>query len=120
MKRASRGGTAERTGGQVQPVCWEDPAQGDAVAVEAIAAAEAALAADDRRIAEAEARRAQEAELEAQLNGAVRRADMEALQQSLHVKGWAWSTMKRDVAAALLAEKPGLRRGAPGSRRSGN
>ncbi|WP_279356766.1 hypothetical protein [Methylobacterium indicum] len=100
-------GTAERTGCQVQPVCWEDPAQGDAVAVEAIAAAEAALAADDRRIAEAEARRAQEAELEAQLNVAARRADMEALQQSLRVKGWAWFKRKHDVAAALLAEKPG-------------
>ncbi|GJD90607.1 hypothetical protein BHAOGJBA_4149 [Methylobacterium hispanicum] len=100
-------GTAERSGGQVQPVCWEDPSQGDQVSLDAITAAEAALAADDVRIAEAETRRAREAELEAQLNGDARRADMEALQQSLRVKGWAWSRRKRDVAAALLAEKPG-------------
>ncbi len=100
-------GTAERSGGQVQPVCWEDPAQGDAVALDAIAAVEAALAADDVRVAEAEARRAREAELEAQLNGAARVADMEALRTSLRVKGWAWSRRKADIANALLAEAPG-------------
>ncbi len=100
-------GTAERSGGQVQPVCWEDPAQGDQASLDAIAAAEAALAADDVRVAEAETRRAREAELEAQLNGAARVADMEALRESLRMKAWAWSRRKRDVAAALLAEKPG-------------
>ncbi|MFH6786609.1 hypothetical protein [Methylobacterium sp. MA0201] len=91
----------------MQPVFWEDPARGDAVAVDAIAAAEAAVAADDRRLAEAEARKRREAELEAELNGDARRADMEALRTSLRVKGWAWSRRKRDVAHALLAEKPG-------------
>lgn len=100
-------GTAERNGGQVQPVFWEDPAQPDAAAVEAISAAEAALAADDCRLAEVEARRAREAELEAELNGDARRADMEALRTSLRTKAWAWSRRKRDVAAALLAEPPG-------------
>ncbi|MET7246979.1 hypothetical protein ABZT49_26855 [Methylobacterium sp. EM32] len=100
-------GTAERSGGQVQPVCWEDPAQGDAVSLDAIAAAEAALAADDVRVAEAEARRAREAELEAELNGDARRADMESLRASLRTKAWAWSSRKRGVAHALLAEKPG-------------
>ncbi len=100
-------GTAERNGGQVQPVCWEDPTQGDAVALDAIAAAEASLAEDDRRAAEVEARRTREAELEALLNGDARRADMEALRASLRTKAWAWSRRKRDVAAALLAEPPG-------------
>ena len=100
-------GTAERSGGQVQPVCWEDPAQDDQVSLDAIAAAEAALAADDVRVAEAEARRAREAELEGLLNGESRRADMEALRASLRTKAWAWSRRKRDVAHALLAEAPG-------------
>lgn len=100
-------GTAERSGGQVQPVCWEDLARGDAVSLDAIAAAEAALAADDVCVAEAETRRAREAELEALLSGDARRADMESLRESLRIRGWAWSRRKADIARALLAEAPG-------------
>lgn len=100
-------GTVERTGGVVVPLCWEDPDQGDQLALDAIASAEAALAEDDRRVVEAEARKRRDAELEAALNGDARRADMEALRESLRLRGWAWSRRKRDVATALLAEKPG-------------
>ena len=84
-------GTVERSGGAVQLVCWEDPAQGDAVAVDAIAAAEASLAEDDGRLALEEQRRRQAEALDAELNGDARRGDLEALRQSLRLKAWAWS-----------------------------
>ncbi|SFE91991.1 hypothetical protein [Methylobacterium sp. yr596] len=100
-------GTVEHTGGAVVPLCWEDESLGDQAVLDAVASAEATLAEDDRRLAEAETRRAREAELEAQLNGAARVADMEALRASLRTKAWAWSRRKRDIAAALLAEPPG-------------
>ncbi|KMO16023.1 hypothetical protein [Methylobacterium platani] len=105
-------GTVERSGGAVQPVCWEDPAQGDAVAVDAIAAAEASLAEDDRRLALEEQRRRQAEALDAELNGDARRGDLEALRQSLRLKAWAWSKRKREVAEALLREPDGAN-GAP-------
>ncbi|MCF4127892.1 hypothetical protein [Methylobacterium sp. SyP6R] len=100
-------GTVERTGGAVVPLCWEDESLGDQAAIDAIASAEAALAEDDRRLVEVEARRAREAELEAELNGDAQRADMQALETSLRIRGWAWSRRKADIARALLAEKPG-------------
>ena len=72
-------GTAERAGGQVQPLCWENPGLPEETVTTAIATPEAALAEDDVRIE----RQRRDAELEAFLSGDARRADMEFLRASL-------------------------------------
>lgn len=96
-------GTAERSGGQVQPLCWENPGLPEETVAAAIATAEAALAEDDVRIE----RQRRDAELEASLSGDARRADMESLRASLAERHWAWPKRKRGVAEALLTEAPG-------------
>ncbi|SFT30417.1 hypothetical protein [Methylobacterium sp. yr668] len=100
-------GTAERSGGMVQPVCWEDTDMPGAGMDFALAAAEDALAEDDERLAAEAARQRRTDELEAALNGDGRRSDLAALRESLDTRRWAWSSRKRGVAEALLAEPPG-------------
>lgn len=105
-------GTAERAGGQVQPVCWEDPHAPAGAMDTALAAAARALSSDDERRAQADAVARREDEAEAAAHGDARRADIAALRQCLETKGWAWSKRRAAVARAVLEEPEG-RYGAP-------
>lgn len=108
-------GTAERSGAeaqQVQPVCWEDPHADAGILERTLAAAAAALSADDARRGAAEAVARREDEAEAAEHGDARRADIAALRQCLEEKAWAWSKRRAAVARAVLEEPEG-RYGAP-------
>lgn len=105
-------GTAERAGGIVQPLFWEDPTRGDQPILDALADAKEALAYDDRRIAREEERRRQADALDDERHGESRRADMQRLRESLRDLHWAWSKKRRQLAEGLLRE-PLAESGAP-------
>ncbi len=97
-------GTAERSGGRVIPLCWEDSAADPASLDVALAAADAALAADDARIERAEVMRREMREDAARRVADDSRAALAALRESLDRLHWAWPKKKKDVAEALLRE----------------
>jgi hypothetical protein len=97
-------GTAERAGGVVQPLCWEDPTRGDQAILDALTDADEALAYDDRRIAREDERRRQTDALDAELHGESRKADLQRLRESLRDLHWAWSKKRRELAEGLLRE----------------
>ncbi|SFU35571.1 hypothetical protein SAMN02799631_00319 [Methylobacterium sp. 174MFSha1.1] len=105
-------GTAERSGGVVQPLCWEDTTRGDQAILDALADAKEALAYDDRRIAREEERRRQADALDDERHGESRRADLHRLRESLRDVHWAWSKKRRELAEGLLRE-PLAESGAP-------
>ena len=97
-------GTAERDGGRVVPLCWEDPATVPEAVDAALAAADEALARDDLRLARAETMRREAREADARRVADETRRVMERLRVSLDKHHWAWPTKKREIAEQLLRE----------------
>jgi hypothetical protein len=102
-------GTRERNGGDVIPVCWENPARPESDVLDAVAVAEQAV----REKAEADRLKAQaEAAAEAAAwyrDGAARQEAVDALRASLKAMPWAWSRRKAELARALLKDRPSER-----------
>lgn len=97
-------GTAEREGGRVVPLCWEDPVAAPEALDAALAAAEEALAKDDLRLARAEEMKKEARANSARLVADESRAALAALRESLDVLYWAWPKKKECVARELLRE----------------
>ncbi|TXM91068.1 hypothetical protein [Methylobacterium sp. WL116] len=90
------------------PCCWEPVPSDEAAAERAIAAAEAAVVADDEATARAQERLRQREIEEAEANGPGRQADIDALRVSLDVLFWAWPKAKRELAIAVLQNPVGV------------
>lgn len=97
-------GTAEREGGRVVPLCWEDPAADPEALDAALVAADEALARDNLRLARAEEMKREARENSARLVADDSRAALVALRESLDKLHWAWPIKKRTLAEALLRE----------------
>lgn len=97
-------GTAERDGGRVIPLCWEDPAAAPDALDAALAAADEALARDDLRLARAEEMKREARENSARIVADDSRAALAALRESLDKLHWAWPVKKRTIAEELLRE----------------
>lgn len=88
----------------LRPCCWEPVPADDAATQRAIAEAEAAVAADDERLARAEQMRREFREAEALRVADYCRGAVAALRESLDKKHWAWPVKKRAIAEVLLRE----------------
>ncbi|MBE7203564.1 MAG: hypothetical protein INR70_38010 [Parafilimonas terrae] len=97
-------GTAEREGGRVVPLCWEDPAAAPEALDAALVAADEALVRDDLRLARVEQMRREARENSARLVADDSRAALAALRESLDKLHWAWPKKKRAIAEELLRE----------------
>lgn len=94
--------------GVLTPCCWEPVPADEAAAERAIAAAEAAIVAEDEGKARVQALIARREIEEAEANGPGRVADIEAMRVSLDKLHWAWPVKKRLLAGEVLAEPMGI------------
>lgn len=94
--------------GDWTPCCWEPVPSDEAAAERAIAAAEAAIVADDEGKARVQAYLRQREIEEAEANGPGRQAAIEAMKVSLNKLHWAWPKAKRELAVAVLQHPMGV------------